>query len=81
MKLKELLSEVRVLECTAALETEIRDISFDSRTTQPGVPPARISSVHLLHARHSRFCSSPPFCRISRAISGQASVCRPHPAI
>ena len=36
MKLKELLSEVRVLECTAALETEIRDISFDSRTTQPG---------------------------------------------
>ena len=44
MKLKELLSEVRVLECTAALETEIRDISFDSRTTQPGVPPARISS-------------------------------------
>lgn len=36
MKLRELLSEVEVLACTADLEAEIRDISFDSRTTQPG---------------------------------------------
>lgn len=36
MKLKELLSEVEVLACTADLEADIRDISFDSRTTQPG---------------------------------------------
>lgn len=36
MKLKELLSEVEVLACTADLNTEIRDVSFDSRTTRPG---------------------------------------------
>ena len=36
MKLKDLLCETRVLSSTADPELEIRDISFDSRTTQPG---------------------------------------------
>ena len=36
MKLKDLLCGTEVLECTADPELEIRDISFDSRTTQPG---------------------------------------------
>lgn len=36
MKLKRLLSVLDVCECTADPELDIRDISFDSRTTQPG---------------------------------------------
>ena len=36
MKLKRLLSVLDVLECTADPELDVRDISFDSRTTQPG---------------------------------------------
>ena len=36
MKLKDLLCDSKVLSMTADPETEIRDISFDSRTTQPG---------------------------------------------
>ena len=36
MKLKRLLSVLDVRECTADPELDIRDISFDSRTTQPG---------------------------------------------
>ena len=36
MKLKRLLSVLYVCECTADPELDIRDISFDSRTTQPG---------------------------------------------
>ena len=36
MKLKDLLRETAVLRCAADPELEIRDISFDSRTTQPG---------------------------------------------
>ena len=36
MKLKRLLSVLDVHECTADPELDIRDISFDSRTTQPG---------------------------------------------
>ena len=36
MKLKRLLSVLDVCECTADPELDVRDISFDSRTTQPG---------------------------------------------
>lgn len=36
MKLKRLLSVLNVRACTADPELDIRDISFDSRTTQPG---------------------------------------------
>ena len=36
MKLRDLLCETEVLSCAADPELEIRDISFDSRTTQPG---------------------------------------------
>ena len=36
MKLKRLLSVLDVRACTADPELDIRDISFDSRTTQPG---------------------------------------------
>ena len=36
MKLKRLLSVLDVCACTADPELDIRDISFDSRTTQPG---------------------------------------------
>ena len=36
MKLKELLRETEVLSCTADPDLEIRGISFNSRTTQPG---------------------------------------------
>ena len=36
MKLKNLLADVAVLHSTADPETEIRDISFDSRGTRPG---------------------------------------------
>ncbi len=36
MKLRDLLCETEVLSCAADPEVEIRDISFDSRTTQPG---------------------------------------------
>lgn len=36
MKLRELLQGVPVLEATADLETEITDVSYDSRSVQPG---------------------------------------------
>ena len=36
MKLKELLRETEVLSCTADPDLEIRGVSFNSRTTQPG---------------------------------------------
>ncbi len=36
MKLRELLTELSVIECTADLGSDIRDIRYDSRTVQPG---------------------------------------------
>ena len=36
MKLKELLSHIRVLAMSADPETEITGVSYDSRRTQPG---------------------------------------------
>lgn len=36
MKLKDLIRELDVIECTASLETEISGVSYDSRVTQPG---------------------------------------------
>ena len=43
MKLKRLLSVLDVCECTADPELDVRDISFDSRTTQPG----DLFTIHL----------------------------------
>ena len=45
MKLKRLLSVLDVCECTADPELDIRDISFDSRTTQPG--DLFLSLIHI----------------------------------
>ena len=36
MKLKELLQGIKVLECTADLETEITSIAYDSRKAEQG---------------------------------------------
>ena len=58
MKLKRLLSVLDVLECTADPELDVRDISFDSRTTQPGDGRRRMSLISAwptaaLHCRAS----------------------------
>lgn len=36
MKLRDLIKELEVLECTADLDTEISGVSYDSRVTEPG---------------------------------------------
>ena len=48
MKLKRLLSVLDVCECTADPELDVRDISFDSRTTQPGDLFAAVLTAGLM---------------------------------
>lgn len=57
MKLKRLLSVLDVCECTADPELDIRDISFDSRTTQPG---DLFAAVCGYESDGHRFTARPP---------------------
>ena len=36
MKLRDLVKNLEILECTAPLDTEISGVSYDSRVTRPG---------------------------------------------
>ena len=36
MKLRDIVKNLEILECTAPLDTEISGVSYDSRVTRPG---------------------------------------------
>ena len=47
MKLRELLQGIPVIFATADLDLEIRQVSYDSRTTQPGDLFVALSLIHI----------------------------------
>ena len=69
MKLKRLLSVLDVRVCTADPELDIRDISFDSRTTQPGDLFAAVPGMSPTGTDLSALPSSaaPPSCSARRS--------------